>query len=73
MDFGNLLVQNGGIIVKNGTLETQGATITEKAGETGYVTLSGGDSLRKSTGTLRLGIIDRPLDFDHIAGQPGNY
>ncbi|HBH7052104.1 TPA: hypothetical protein KV183_001528 [Morganella morganii] len=69
VDFGNLLVQNGGINVKNGTLETQGATITEKAGETGYVTLSGSDSLRKSTGTLRLGIIDRPLDFDHIVSQ----
>jgi len=69
VDFGNLLVQNGGINVKNGTLETQGATITEKAGETGYVTLSGSDSLWKNTGTLRLDIIDRPLDFDHIVSQ----
>lgn len=69
LNLGNLSVLNGSVIIKNGTLETQGATITEKAGETGYVTLSGRDSRWNNTGMLRLGIIDRPLDFDHIVSH----
>lgn len=69
LNLGNLSVLNGSVIIKNGTLETQGATITEKAGETGYVTLSGRDSRWNNTGMLRLGVIDRPLDFDHIVSH----
>ncbi|ELM8125575.1 autotransporter outer membrane beta-barrel domain-containing protein, partial [Escherichia coli] len=58
LNLDSLYIKDGGVLIKNGTLETNDAMITKNEGENGNVTITGKDSIWNNTGVLSLGILN---------------